>query len=133
MELLEGNNIRFFNEFRMPKVVFYDICHDLSDKYSLVLSRDICVEEVLAMTLKILGHGDSNRSVAERFQHSGETVSMYFKQCLKALIRMSLDIIRPIDPTFASISKEISSDDRYMPYFKVNFNLLFTLFFKFYF
>ncbi|KAF2316316.1 hypothetical protein GH714_041657 [Hevea brasiliensis] len=62
--------------------------------------------------------GASNRQVQERFQHSGETVSRNFHEVLKAMLCLSIDMIKPTDPTFSNIPPEILNDDRYMPHFK---------------
>ncbi|XP_026416764.1 uncharacterized protein LOC113312225 [Papaver somniferum] len=75
-------------------------------------------EEIVAMFLHTLGHGNVNRLTQERFQHSGEALSRYFSMMLDVVCRLAVDIIKPADPTFRDTPKEISRDTRYMPHFK---------------
>lgn len=78
------------------------------------------MEESLAMTLMILGHGEGNRMVQERFQHSGETVHRHMGTVVTLLATvMARDIIQPADRTFRDVPEHIQHSDRYWPHFKV--------------
>ena len=59
--------------FRMPSYVFRDLCNTLR-QYGYYGTKNVALEESLAMTLMVLGHARGNRMVQERFQHLGETV-----------------------------------------------------------
>ena len=118
IEILGGNVSRCFNMFRMNSDAFLRLCTDLEDNYGLKSSRRTCGAEMLGMFLYILGQSVGNRSTMERFQHSGETVSRYFDKVLDSVCRMSVDLIKPLDPDFITTPKEIYEDSRYMPYFK---------------
>ena len=61
MELLQGNDKRFFRMFRMDKHVFYRLCSELQNKYEFKGSKRMNVFEILGMFLHILGHGVVNR------------------------------------------------------------------------
>ncbi|XP_020596079.1 uncharacterized protein LOC110036042 [Phalaenopsis equestris] len=111
--VLNGNPCLCLEAFRMPKEVFLDLLGELGSKYGLSGSRSTSIKEVLAMTLSVLGRNESNRTVCKRFQHSGETVSRYFNEGLSALVRMSVDIISPID-----FVPENARDAKCLPYFK---------------
>ncbi|XP_021687091.2 uncharacterized protein LOC110669657 [Hevea brasiliensis] len=50
--------------------------------------------------------------------HSGETVSRNFHEVLKAMLCLSIDIIKPDALNAQNILPEILNDDRYMPHFK---------------
>ncbi|CAN1799964.1 hypothetical protein LINPERHAP1_LOCUS22328 [Linum perenne] len=52
-------------------------------------SKNIIVQEQVAMFLKILAHSNSARDNVEDFQHSTATVSKYFGIILKAVISLS--------------------------------------------
>ncbi|KAK8936363.1 hypothetical protein KSP39_PZI013888 [Platanthera zijinensis] len=101
-ELLTGHPDRFFDNFHMSKQIFLDLLILLEESYGLKGSRRTATKEVLGMTLYILGHHETLRKTSERFQHSTETVSRFFEEGLRALTRLSMDIIAP----------------RYMPFFK---------------
>ncbi|KAF2312025.1 hypothetical protein GH714_027783 [Hevea brasiliensis] len=76
------------------------------------------MREKVGMFLYVLALGASNRQVQEKFQHSVETVSRNFHEVLKAMLCLSIDMIKPIDPMFSNIPPEVLNDDRYMPHFK---------------
>lgn len=122
MEVLEGNESRCHNMFRMERHVFIMLLNDLVSNegiYQLKGSRNISAAEILGMFMYALGHGAGNRNVQERFQRSGETVSRYFGEMLDIIYNMAVTLIKPQDPEFKNIPKEILSDSRYMPHFKV--------------
>ncbi|XP_026436949.1 protein ALP1-like [Papaver somniferum] len=102
----------------MEKDVFIKLCFELQQYYGLEGSRRTTAEEIVAMFLHTLGHGNVNRLTQERFQHPGETVSRYFSMMLDVVCRLAVDIIKPSNPTFRDTHKEIARDTRYMPHFK---------------
>ncbi|KAL6272102.1 hypothetical protein ACE6H2_022794 [Prunus campanulata] len=119
MEVLQGNDSRCYRMFRMDKDVFSILCYDLQFNYGLKGSRRVSAFEILGMFLYMLGHVLGNRLSQERFQHSGETVSRYFGLMLDIVCRMTINVIKPIDPEFSDTPQEILSNFRYMPHFKV--------------
>ncbi|KAK2644287.1 hypothetical protein Ddye_019482 [Dipteronia dyeriana] len=119
MEVLQGNESRCYNMFRMDKHVFVMLLNDLENNYKLKGSRNISSAEILGIFLYILGQGIGNRNAQERFQRSGETVNRYFDVMLDILYEMAKVIIKPLDPEFRSTPQEILSNSRYMPHFKV--------------
>lgn len=119
MEVLEGNESRCYNMFRMDKHVFLMLLNDLINIFNLKGSRNISPAEILGMFLWILGHGEKNRDAQERFQRSGETISRYFGEMLDIFYSMAMVLIKPLDPEFKSTPQEILRDSRYMPHFKV--------------
>lgn len=130
MEIMQGNEKRCLNMFRMEKHVFWKLCEELQVKYNFCGSRELNCEELLGMFLYTLGHGVSNRNVQETFQHSGETVSRNFSYVLDVMAAMSIDIVKPIDPQFKEVPTKIKNDQRYWPHFKVKRKFeLTTLFF----
>jgi len=75
--------------------------------------------ENVAMFLFIIAVGASNRQVQEQFQHSGETISRCFKEVLKSLRLLAVEVIKPVDPQFTSTPRKIAMNPRFMPHFKV--------------
>lgn len=119
MEVLQGNNVQCYNAFRIDKDVFYHLCSDLEVKFGVFGSNRTSHVEVVGLVLHLLGHECGTRSEAERFQHSTETISRYFRKALDILYQYSEEIIKPTDPHFNGIAPEIMNDRRYMPHFKV--------------
>ncbi|KAL6345455.1 hypothetical protein AAG906_017174 [Vitis piasezkii] len=118
MDVLNGHEIRCFEQFRMEKHVFMNLLETLTKRYGLKEGFDMPLIEVLAMFLTTIGHGLSNRMIQERFQHSGESVSRWFEIVLDVVCLMAVDIIKPSDPQFKEVPDKIRNDDRYWPYFK---------------
>lgn len=75
IELLNGNDRRCFDCFRMKRTTFIRFCEDLKSKTDLKASKYLTVQEKVAIFLLIISHNESNRIAAERVQHSGETIS----------------------------------------------------------
>ena len=105
--------------FRMDKHILINLCRDLERNYGLTPSRRMIVLEEVGIFLYVLSLGASNRQFQECLQHSGETVSRNFYEVLKTMMRCSIDLIKPKDPTFSTIPSEILNDERYMPHLKV--------------
>ncbi|RVX08681.1 Protein ALP1-like [Vitis vinifera] len=118
MDVLNGHEIRCFEQFRMEKHVFMNLLETLTKRYGLKEGFDMPLIEVLAMFLTTIGHGLSNRMIQERFQHSGESVSRWFEIVLDVVCLMAVDIIKPSDPQFKEVPDKIRNDDQYWPYFK---------------
>ncbi|XP_057453150.1 uncharacterized protein LOC130745015 [Lotus japonicus] len=114
-EILNGSGTVCFDLFRMRKPCFVRFCNELREKNYLSDSRDVFVDEKVAMFLFILGHGVRHRVVANRFQHSTQTVSSCFKEVLRAVCRLGKELIRP-DST--NLPDSIKSNHKYYPWFK---------------
>ena len=102
----------------MPKDVFNTLCHWFTIRQLLKPSRKgIGVEEQeqVMMFMAIVGHGYSNRQVQERYQHSGETVSRYFKCVLDACLHLYREFVcqpASVTPLY------ILGNPKFYPYFE---------------
>ena len=117
LEILNGNNSRCYEQLRMNKHVFLSLCNVLKEKELLENSRYITVEEQVAMFLYVISHNEQHRVVGERYQHSTETTSHCFHKVLKAICRLSKELITP--PSFDTMPLQIRSNPKYYPFFKV--------------
>ena len=104
--------------FRMKPLLFTSLCQTLA-QYGLRHSKGVLLEEKVGIFLVIVGHGHSTRMVQEMFQHSRETIYRHFKDVVKALLRLSKDVIKPEDPEFGEIPQHIRDNRRYYPFFQV--------------
>ncbi|KAF5181631.1 CAI-1 autoinducer sensor kinase/phosphatase cqsS isoform, partial [Thalictrum thalictroides] len=77
--VFEGHEDRSLDVFRMRSNVLFDLCDALRERKLLHNTRYVSVEEQVSIFLYIVGKNDSNRTVADRFQHSGETISRHFR------------------------------------------------------
>jgi hypothetical protein len=111
IEILQGNHVRYKQNFRMEIHVFIYLCKELNKRYHLRGTRRLTIEELVTMFLSTLGQGFGNRIVQESFQHSGETVSRHFTRVLIAVSRMAIDIINLIDTEFRDVPSKIHDDE----------------------
>ncbi|XP_026384805.1 protein ALP1-like [Papaver somniferum] len=100
----------------MEKFVFLRLTHILRERKLLRDGRWVTIEEQLAIFLLTIGHNEDNRMLQERFQHSGETISRYFNEVLRAIMELSKELIKP--PSFSETPAEILNNSKYFPWFK---------------
>ncbi|XP_050363297.1 uncharacterized protein LOC126782157 [Argentina anserina] len=118
MEIIHGNDNRFYSALRMEKPVFYNLLHDLEVNFGVLGSNQISHLEVVALVVYVFGQGCGLRTAVERFQHSLETIWRYYNIAIDVLNELAKLIIKPVDPQFNGVAPEILRDKRYMPHFK---------------
>ncbi|CAN1315262.1 hypothetical protein LINPERPRIM_LOCUS29644 [Linum perenne] len=79
----------------MDKKMFKYFCKELKEHGGLSSSKNVIVEEQVAIFLRVLTHSNTARDGAELFQHSTATISKYFRRVLKAVIGLSKRVIVP--------------------------------------
>lgn len=81
---------------RMDRKTFGVLCEMVRDVGGLKASRNMSIQEIVAMFLYTLAHHEKNRTIALNFLRSGETVSRQFNLCLLAILRLhELLLARP--------------------------------------
>ena len=95
---------------------------------SLIRKFSTLYSESVSICLMILEQGACNRLVQERFQHSGETIHRHFHRVLKCLNIMSMDILKPSNPTFSAVPRHIQKNPLYMPHFQVFISYILSCF-----
>ncbi|XP_059659064.1 uncharacterized protein LOC132305439 [Cornus florida] len=115
MEILNGHRERCYENFRMYPEVFRTLCSTLKD-IGLKDSKFLTVYEQVTIFLLTLSHNQRNRVVAERFQHSTETISRHFHAVLHAVCQLGTHIIAP--PNFSVILNKIRESSRFYPYYR---------------
>ncbi|KAG8363101.1 hypothetical protein BUALT_BualtUnG0004500 [Buddleja alternifolia] len=116
MELMNANPTRCYDMFRMKPDVFITFNNTLMENCGLKHSRYLSAYEQVAIFLHIIAHGITSRVAAEKFQHSGETISKVFHRVLKAICKLGVEIIAP--PNFDEVPPEILHNPKYYPFFK---------------
>jgi hypothetical protein len=121
-EILAGSDKKFFEQFRMRKPVFQQLLLWLERNAHFRGSRYQSAEQKLMIFLWVLGHGESQRNAAHRFQVSQSSVHRLIQQLLAALEILHVAIVRPkpddwldpsleLDPTLNSFSGCIGAID----------------------
>ena len=116
-EVLLRNPTRCYEGFRMRPHVFRTLCDRVRMMELLKDSREVSVEEGVAMALYILCHGTTQRIVAERYQHSLGTVHSWFKMVLRAFASLATTLIQPVNR--GDVQPKIRNNDKWFPYFEV--------------
>ncbi|CAL5426798.1 unnamed protein product [Camellia sinensis] len=81
----------------MPKHVFTRLCATLVNDFQLCvpeLAHGLHVEESVAICIYVLKNLP-NRQLQEQFQHSGETISRYFRNVSKAMKKFTIAHCKP--------------------------------------
>ncbi|XP_020104071.1 uncharacterized protein LOC109721063 [Ananas comosus] len=107
-----------YRMLRMESEVFKRLALLLTNNYGLQSTRAMHAEEALAIFLLVCGHNETNRNIQNRFKHSGETISRKFNEVLDSLVRFSVDIIKPLDPSFTTTPPQIRNNVRFWPHFE---------------
>ncbi|XP_062103069.1 protein ALP1-like [Humulus lupulus] len=116
LELLNGHPDRLFYTIRMDVNTFRSLCRRLVEMEVIEHDKVISVEEAVVMFLWIVTHNQRVRTVAERYQHSVETVCRQFGRVLDALCYLGNEVIRPLH--FNTVQAEIQNNSKYFPWFK---------------
>ncbi|KAK3000525.1 hypothetical protein RJ639_021864, partial [Escallonia herrerae] len=130
LEILEGNETRCYQLFRLQREVFLHFCDDLKTCYGLKDSRGMMIHEEVGIFLFILAYGVGNRLAQDMFQHSGETISRHFHKVLRAVCKLSEDIIKPDSNYINVVPEYIRTSSKYYPYFKVSLLFFMPTLFK---
>ena len=111
---LDGNKQKCHNSFRMSSHVFRQLCNTLHTRYGYDDTKRVFLEELVTMTLVLLGNVMGNRMMQDRFQHSSETMHRHVATVVTLLATvMAPDIIKPTDPTFRTVPSHIQGSYRY--------------------
>ena len=84
-ELLEGHPVRFYEQIRLEKHIFYLLRDALCERGLLKDTKRMTVDEQLLMFLHTIGHNVRNRVIQDRYQHSGEPIGRHFNIVLDAI------------------------------------------------
>ncbi|KAJ0895219.1 hypothetical protein HanPSC8_Chr09g0397941 [Helianthus annuus] len=117
-EILNGHPRRCYEDFRLHVDVFKSLCLDLRMHYNLKETRNVSIEESVGIFLLILAHGCGNRLAQEIFNHSGETIQRHFHRVLRAVLKLSGDIIMPKANYNDEVPRQLLNNSRYYPMFK---------------
>ena len=92
-DILSGHPDRGYDHFRMTNTMFFKLEELFVSCGLLTSTRNVMVHEQLAFFLYRIGHGVTNRVLAETFQHSGETISRHFNNVLKVICTLKQEFI----------------------------------------
>ncbi|KAK9991338.1 hypothetical protein SO802_026323 [Lithocarpus litseifolius] len=107
MKELDSNPNKCFEMFHMTRPYLLHLVDKLVGHGYLKEGQcDVDATQAVAMLLFILGHNIRMRCVADRFQHSTETVSRHFRRVLRALHSYARHLIKP-DPDVVCLPEHL--------------------------
>ncbi|PPE01701.1 hypothetical protein GOBAR_DD01283 [Gossypium barbadense] len=89
-------------QVRMNRTAIFKLCEMLESLGGLKSSRNMLVDEQVAMFLHIISHHLKNRVIKHHFSRSGETVSRSFHSVLNAVIRLQHVLFKKAEPITAN-------------------------------
>ena len=101
------------SHLRMNRRCFKKLCDMLETLGGLQSSRNMGIDEQVAIFLHIIAHNVKNRVIACRFHRSGETISRIVRRVCSAVIRLHPHLFKKLEPVL-----EDSTDGRWK-WFKV--------------
>ncbi|GFQ05960.1 hypothetical protein PHJA_002740000 [Phtheirospermum japonicum] len=75
-------------QLRVTSRTFKNLCAVLRDKGGLVVTKNVTLEEIVALFLHILAHDQKNSTITATFVRSGETISRQFHNVLRAVLEI---------------------------------------------
>lgn len=108
----ESDNMSI-SQVRMTRVCFIKLCNMLETLGGLKASRNMDIDELVAIFLHMIAHKVKNRVMVCRFHRSGETISRYFSRVCSAVIRLHLHLLKKPEHV------PENSDDHRWKWFKV--------------
>ena len=124
-KILNEDPIHFQQLYRMYSSVFRKLCNIIREKTLLQDTRFICVEEMLASFLLIVGQNSRYCIVRKTFGRSHFATSQSFNKILKALNTIAVDMM--VKPG-STVPEKIRESTRFYPYFKVSDEIIYFYF-----
>ena len=86
--LMLDNDKSCISQVRMNRLAFFKLCEMLKNIGGLKPTRNMAIDEQVAMFLHIISHHLKNRVIRQNFQWSGETISRHFHNVLNDVIHL---------------------------------------------
>nr|CAD1831147.1 unnamed protein product [Ananas comosus var. bracteatus] len=114
-DILSGHHECCCNHFRMSATTFIALRDALGQRGLISSTRNMTADEQLGIFLYGVGHGVTNRILAETFQHSGETISRHFNNVLRGIVRLKDDYIM-LPSSNAAVHPRIQDNPNFHPF-----------------
>ena len=104
--LYHGSDENCYNQLRLTKQAFFELCNILRERGGLHDTYHITVEESVAMFLLILAHGLKMRVLGGTYIRSIETISRRFGEVLTAIIGLTKEYMKYSHPTNEAVEDD---------------------------
>ena len=105
---INDSEVQCYEILRMNQETFKSLCKILSEKYGLEETLNVYLEESVAMFLETVGQDATVRVIAERYQHSTDTVSRKLEEVLSSVLKLASDIVKLTRNEFTNASREFA-------------------------
>ncbi|BFG30485.1 hypothetical protein CerSpe_167590 [Prunus speciosa] len=92
--LYNGKEVDCIEQLRVSKNAFKSLCTILYEICGLARTRNVSIEESIAIFLKILAHNLKFRVIGFDYYRSKETISRQFNGVLRAMMRLSQEYLK---------------------------------------
>ena len=116
----ESDNV-CISQLRMDRSTFGRLCEMVRDIGGLKGTKNMTLEEIVALFLYVLAHHKKNRTISLLFLRSGETISRQFNRCLLAILKLHDVLLQKPQPI-----TDDCEDNRWKS-FKVTSNYFFKI------
>ncbi|PWA61551.1 protein ALP1 [Artemisia annua] len=86
------------SQLHMDRRTFDLLCEMVSDVGGLKGTKNMSLEEIVALFLYVLAHHKKNRTISLLFLCSGETISRQFNNCLLAILKLHDILLKRPEP-----------------------------------
>ncbi|KAK5770448.1 hypothetical protein PVK06_046598 [Gossypium arboreum] len=97
-KLVYASDETYIEQVRMNRIKFFKLCEMLQALGGLKSSRNMFVDEQVAMFLHIISYHLKNRVIKYHFNRSGETISRSFHNVLNVFIRLQDVLFKKAEP-----------------------------------
>lgn len=97
-DMIYESDILCVQNLRMDRRCFWILCSLVKDIGGLRATRNVSVEEMVAMFLHILAYDEKSRSMRKDYQRSIETISRHFNNVLAAVLKLWRVLLRSPQP-----------------------------------
>ncbi|XP_062164951.1 uncharacterized protein LOC133871533 [Alnus glutinosa] len=113
--MLNSHPVPCFHMFCMEPPDFIALCFELKERQFIKSTRNLHVEESVAIFLLLTGHSQGQRIAANRFQHSTKTINRHYNKVLRALGHLAKVYIKVRHRT--GVHPHVQGNPKY-PWFK---------------
>lgn len=104
--LVYDTNLACLEELRMDRLAFVKLCGMPRTTGQLQETKNMDIEEMVAIFLHILAHHIKNRIVKNRLNWSGETISRHFDAVLRVVLRLHEILLKKLVPIAKNSTNE---------------------------
>ncbi|XP_057778460.1 protein ALP1-like isoform X1 [Salvia miltiorrhiza] len=91
---------------RMNRRTFVRLCSRLEATGIVRRTKNMLVDEQVAITLHILAHHQKQRTIGVNFERSGETISRNFRQVINSIISLQGELLKKPEPILDGCTDE---------------------------